>query len=231
MCFSAPASFSAAAALTTAGYFAVRKTTSHPQLPFAAIPFLFAAQQVAEGIFWLTATGSISPQWEVPAVLVFLVFAQVIWPAWVPVSVYFSETEKPRRRSLLVFVATGMALALYHTYCLFAFPVDAEVSGHHVAYTLSFPSPAGELGAVSYVLIGVLYVLVTVFPLFLSSAKRMNLLGLAVLASFFISLYFYTEYLVSIWCFFAALISGMVIWVVSERRPQLQAQLEKKAVN
>ena len=54
MCFSATASFSAGAVLLGLGTLAL-KTASRPrELPFAAIPLLFAIQQLSEGVIWLT---------------------------------------------------------------------------------------------------------------------------------------------------------------------------------
>lgn len=49
MCFSAPVSFSAGAVLLGLG------SAKRPrELPFAAIPLLFAIQQLSEGVIWLT---------------------------------------------------------------------------------------------------------------------------------------------------------------------------------
>lgn len=223
MCFSAGASFAAATVLGTIGFFSIRKVESRSQFVFAAIPFLFAVQQLIEGIFWLTAGGTVSSRWEAPSVMIFLVFAQVVWPAWVPLSVYLTETVIPRRRSLAAFLTVGVTLALYHLWCLFVFPVHAEVNGQHVEYSVNFP-PVGKN------ITGAFYVMVTVVPLFISSVKRVNVLGLTIFLSFVVTFYFYREHLISVWCFFAAVISGIVLWILSERAATAQSLLEKETV-
>ena len=57
MCFSATASFSAGALLLGIGTLTLRSALATRQrhaLPFAAIPMLFAMQQLIEGVIWLT---------------------------------------------------------------------------------------------------------------------------------------------------------------------------------
>lgn len=57
MCFSATASFSAGALLLGIGALTLKSALATRQrraLPFAAIPTLFAMQQLIEGVIWLT---------------------------------------------------------------------------------------------------------------------------------------------------------------------------------
>ncbi|RRJ46375.1 hypothetical protein EIM03_29860 [Pseudomonas aeruginosa] len=54
MCFSAPASFTAAAVLLGLGTVTMRRARSRRELPYAAIPLLFGVQQLLEGMLWLT---------------------------------------------------------------------------------------------------------------------------------------------------------------------------------
>lgn len=51
--FSATASLTAAAFLVGVGKVTLRKVERRAELPFAAIPFLFAVQQLTEGLLWL----------------------------------------------------------------------------------------------------------------------------------------------------------------------------------
>ena len=53
MCFSASASFIAAAALATTGVATLRMASRPSELPFAAVPLLFGIQQFIEGLTWL----------------------------------------------------------------------------------------------------------------------------------------------------------------------------------
>lgn len=54
MCFSASASFTAAAVLLGLGTVTMRRARSRRELPYAAIPLLFGVQQLLEGMLWLT---------------------------------------------------------------------------------------------------------------------------------------------------------------------------------
>ena len=54
MCFSATASFSAGAVLLGLGTLTVKSAHRRRELPLAAIPLLFAIQQLTEGVIWLT---------------------------------------------------------------------------------------------------------------------------------------------------------------------------------
>jgi hypothetical protein len=211
MCFSAEASFTAGTMLSVIGVYSVKQVTQRSQLAFAAIPFLFAAQQFSEGMFWLSAGGSMDAHWQAPAVMIFLMFAQVIWPVWVPLSVWLLEPDGRRKKILSSFLALGSLLGAYHLYCLLVYPSGAEISGHHVAYHLDFPKAISNLS-------GVAYILVTIAPLFVSAVARMRVLGFAIAGSFIVTIYLYTQHFISVWCFFAAVISGIVVWVVSERR-------------
>ena len=54
MCFSATGSFAVAAGLAGIGAVAVCRTKPPSHRLFAVIPLLFAIQQIAEGMVWLT---------------------------------------------------------------------------------------------------------------------------------------------------------------------------------
>jgi hypothetical protein len=213
MCFSAEASFAAGAVLSAIGVATVKRVQQRSLIPFAIIPFLFGFQQIAEGILWLTFTNKISPDWQPPMMIVFLVFAQVIWPVWVPLALWIPERQPARRKILLALVAAGGALAAYHIFCLFNYTVTAEVAEHHINYTRGFPEAFIIPSAI-------IYVLTTVIAPFVSSVKTMNLLAVVLLVSFLVALFFYKTYLISVWCFFAAVISVMVLLVINASRVQ-----------
>jgi hypothetical protein len=93
MCFSASASFGAGAALTVLGVLSLRKSESRSHIMFASIPLLFAAQQFTEGFVWLSFINPKFAGLNVWGTYIFMAFAQIVWPAWVPWSIYFLETN------------------------------------------------------------------------------------------------------------------------------------------
>ena len=59
MCFSATASFSVGAILLGLGTLTLKAARRPPELVLAAIPLLFAIQQLSEGVIWLTDRKSV----------------------------------------------------------------------------------------------------------------------------------------------------------------------------
>jgi hypothetical protein len=212
MCFSAGASFGASAVLGAIGIVTLKKAKAKNEIPFASIPLLFAVQQAAEGALWIgLSTGNES--WKHFPVYIFLIFAQLVWPVWIPFSIL--QFENDRRRATLIkgMLGVGSCISLYLLYCMLVYDVKAELHTGHILYTLSFP-------AAFIWITNVFYFVPTVVPLFISSIKRIQLLGLAVLASFVFSRIYFAEHLISVWCFFAGILSIVVVWIVSTLKKQ-----------
>ncbi|MFD2247670.1 DUF6629 family protein [Pontibacter ruber] len=210
MCFSAEASFGASAALCTIGVLAVRETQTREQTLLAGIPFLFSAQQFTEGIVWLGERHTSFASLQQPATYLFLVIALLVWPTWIVFSVFMLEKEVWRKRLLAALLLLGVLVASILGYGLFSFPVKAEVLHQHIHYRLEFKQ----------LLVGrssILYFIPTVVPPFVSSVRLMWLLGLALLVVYVIAKVYYTANIVSVWCFFAAIISAVVLLVLRKQ--------------
>ena len=200
MCFSATASFSAGAFLLGVGVLTLRAARRPRQLPLAAIPLLFAIQQLVEGVIWLTFRYE-APQLNTVMTHVYSFFSHVLWPAYVPVAVLLIEPASRRRRALLVFVAAGVAVGAYLLYVLVAFPVVSRTIGQHVEYV----SPHFFAAAVI-----TLYLLSTAFSPILSTHRMVKVFGVLALSSFALAYAFYATWFISVWCFFAALLSAVI---------------------
>ena len=209
MCFSATASFSAGVVLTVIGVATIKKVRHPSQIMFAFIPLIFAVQQIAEGILWLTLPNPAYVTAQVSFTYIFLFFAQVVWPLWVPLAILLLEKENLRKRVQTVLVAAGALVGVYLAWCLVRFPVQANIIGYHVDYTLNFP-PALRIYCI------VLYALASIIPPFFSPIKRMWMLGVAIAVSYIISVIFYERYVLSVWCFFASVISISVYVIMRE---------------
>ena len=86
MCFSATASFSKSALLLGMRTFAV-KATKHPrEWPFAAIPLMFAFQQLIEGVIWLIFSVG-APLLNMAMTYAYSFISHVLWPVYMPVAV------------------------------------------------------------------------------------------------------------------------------------------------
>jgi len=207
MCFSAGASFGAGAVLGAIGIVTLKKAKTTNEIPFAAIPLLFGAQQVAEGVLWIGLSSG-NESWKHFPVYIFLIFAQLVWPVWIPFSILQLENDRTRLTIIKGMLGMGSCISLYLLYCVLVYEVKAEIHTGHILYTLSFPAAFAWIT-------NVFYFVPTVVPLFISSIKRIQLLGLAVLASFVFSRIYFMEHLISVWCFFAAILSIVIFWIVA----------------
>ena len=203
MCFSATASFAAGTFLLGIGTLTLKQALASRQrraLPFAAIPLFFAVQQLIEGVIWLTFGGNATLLNSVMTHL-YSFFSHVLWPIYVPVAVVLMEPSGWHRRALVAFVAAGVAVGVYLLYVLVAFPVVSRPTGQHIEYD----SPH-FFAAVTMTL----YLLSTAVSPLLSTHRMGVVFGALALLSFGAAYAFYATWFISVWCFFAALLSAVV---------------------
>lgn|SRR3989338_8253485 len=200
MCFSASASFGAGVVLSVIGVASIKKAKSPSQIVFASIPLIFAVQQITEGFVWLSLSNPAYASLQEVATYNFLFFAQVVWPVWVPFAILKLEPKERRRMSEKILVVIGGLVSIYLAYCLLTFPVEAKIVGYHISYEQNYPAAISRY-------CGFLYIVATIVPPFFSQISRMWILGTTILISYIITTIFYTDYIISVWCFFASIIS------------------------
>lgn len=201
MCFSATASFTAGAALLAVGAITTSRARRSAELPFALIPILFGVQQLIEGALWLTFPDK-APLANSVLTLAYSFFSHVLWPIYVPVAVLLLEPVAWRRKVLAGIAAAGGALGLYLLYFLVTEPIASEVVGRHISYQ----SPHFYVAAVV-----TLYVLATCVSSFVSSCGTIRWFGVATFVALLAAYAFYAFWFISVWCFFAAVLSVIVL--------------------
>jgi len=217
MCFSAGASFAGGVIISAIGIVTVRKVHKPSQILFASIPLFFGVQQIAEGVLWLTIPLTGYETLRNFSAYFFLVMAQVIWPSLIPLSVLFMEESEKRKKTLKALLMVGMVLSAYYGYCLLNYNVNPQIKGFHVQYNNDFPR---SLAMASFIF----YLVATIAPLFVSSFKRMYLLGILMTFSCLVTGIFFTQYLTSVWCFFAAVISGVILWIMTATKKKFNLE-------
>ena len=200
MCFSATASFSAGIVLLGIGMLTLKAARQPRELAFAAIPMLFAIQQLSEGVIWLTFRYE-APLLNTVMTHAYSFFSHVLWPAYIPLAVLLIEPSGLRRRLLLAFVVGGLAVGVYLLYVLAAFGVASRPIGHHIEYDSPHFFAAATM---------TLYLLSTTVSPLLSTHRMVKLFGVLALVSFGGAYFFYATWFISVWCFFAALLSVTV---------------------
>jgi hypothetical protein len=200
MCFSATASFSVGALLLGLGTLTLKSASRAREVPIAAIPLLFAIQQLSEGVIWLTFRYE-APLLNAVMTHVYSFFSHVLWPIYVPAAVLLIEPPGWRRRALLAFVAAGVAVGVYLLYILAAFPIVSRPIGQHIEYVSPHFFAAATM---------TLYLLSTAISPVLSTHRVVKAFGVLALSSFAAAYFFYATWFISVWCFFAALLSVVV---------------------
>lgn len=200
MCFSAEASFVVGVALSGAGIATIKKVKIKKELPFAMIPFLFGIQQIVEGVLWLSFQYGL-PLLNHIATFVFMGFAYVFWPIYVPFSIGLLESDPDRKKILHIIQCIGLAVALYLLFFILNNPAISQVVNKSIIYTM--PAQYGVL------LVG-MYLVATCVSCLFSSHRIINIFGVLIGISFALTYYFYTASYVSVWCFFSAVLSVVV---------------------
>ena len=212
MCFSATASFTAGIPLLFVGVMAIQRVRNRKELLYALIPMLFAIQQLIEGALWLTFPAK-APLLNLFLTYAYSIFSHVLWPMYIPIAVLLLESMARRRKVLITIALAGTFIGLYLLYYLVRFPIVAEVKGHHIVYISPHFHALHTMG---------LYLLGTCISSLFSSHRVVKIFGAAAFLSFILAYAIYATWFISVWCFFAAILS----WIVLLYFPS--AQVENK---
>ena len=211
MCISAEASLTVAVGLGITGVATLRCAGAKPLPWLAAVPALFAVQQCAEGIVWLYLNGGFQ---QTPvsrtAQYVYLMFAYIWWPSYMPLAVALAEPIPWRRYWAFAAAVGGLCVSAFDTYYLFTTDLSPTVVGHSIQYGTGAVTARMTYGTVS------------LLPLFLTSIPKLWILGALSLLTFLIAKLFFPRTFISVWCILAA-VSSVVVWVVVKSYGQTPA--------
>jgi hypothetical protein len=221
MCFSATASFTAAAVIGSVGIVTLRSAAAKPDyriLALAAFPMLFAAQQVVEGLLWLDLTAPEPSALRGVLVHAFQGYAEVFWPVFAPLAALLIEPERHRKILIAGCLVIGIALSVYLLAMMLAHPYEASAGSGHIVYRNGNHYPTG---------IEAPYVVATTISLLLSSHKHVQLLALVILIGFGVAYVSFHQAYISVWCFFAAIASVMVYLYVRQRSAHVALEAKR----
>lgn len=234
MCFSAIASFIAAGFLIVLGVIGI--ALIHPRaspsmtaiqknalLTLAAVPLLFGFHQISEGLVWIDSNNH-------AAVRMFAYTAYTFWPIYISLSLALIEwTRSPsttqeegrycswprafplrvRRRLLILNVILGVVLFAVLTACLVeSEPITVEKETGRLDYVIC-SIPDGQTYLAVFV-----YAYAVIGSLVISSVKYTSLSGWASLIALVVTLVLWKAQFQSTWCFFAAILSFIVVLTV-----------------
>ena len=213
MCFSAGASFAGGVVISAIGVATIIKVHKPSQIVFASIPLFFGFQQFVEGCLWLILQHPEYARFQNMVMYTFLIMAQIFWPMMVPLAVLQMEQKKKKKRVLKIFLCIGLSVSLYYIFCLILFSVTPQITGYHIHYMEGSPK-------IPTFIAFIFYLIASIPPLFISSIKKTHLLGILMSLSCLVTIIFFTHYLTSVWCFFAALISAVIYWILSDSKKE-----------
>ena len=131
MCFSPTASFVSAGFTGTIGIIALARATGPREWPLASVPIFFATQQSIEGLLWLNLPSDPASALAIDLPLLFLFFAEVFWPIYVPIAVLLVEPSARRRFLMSFCLAVGLCIGLYLLWWILTHTHSASIVDDH----------------------------------------------------------------------------------------------------
>jgi hypothetical protein len=203
MCFSATASFTASALLLLCSVAAFKRARKN-QYMIAAIPLLFSIQQFFEGFIWVgLAQGT--PVTKV--MYIFLFFAAIVWPLWIPFSLFNLTTKQSEKRLLIIPFIAAAIVVIAALSCFINYPIHVQILHYNLVYTIIAPPQLWLLATLCYLT-------ATLSPFFIVSKPLLWVMGSVLGISYLTSIIFYYKATISVWCFFAAILSVLTLLFV-----------------
>jgi hypothetical protein len=202
MCFAPEADAVAGVVIVAVGVDALRHVGSPKQLALAALPLLFGLHQLTEAFVWWGLQGHVSQSVERIALWMWLLFAFVVLPLLLPIAVDLVERSGARRRLIGAFAALGFVVAVALAIAIFRGPVDAQIQGRCIAYSVGALGNGREWT--------VLYVIAACGALLASSHRDLAALGGVNLVVIPLLMWLTVDGFVSLWCFWAAIASIVI---------------------
>jgi uncharacterized protein with ParB-like and HNH nuclease domain len=119
---------------------------------------------------------------------------------------------------------SGILVSVGASFALLFYQVTAVQVDRHLHYNIKIAGETKDLIR----LFSLLYLAPTILVTFISSVNRMRWLGILFSLSYIITLFFYSGSVVSVWCFFAALLSLLVYWIISGLQKQFDYVMLQK---
>lgn len=147
---------------------------------------------------------------------VFLVFALVVWPLWIPFSILLLEKVIVKRRILLLLLGTGILVSVYFAFRLITQSIHAGIVEYHISYYTGPRTRALDIA-------GIFYFITTFISPLVSSVKKMRYFAASIALTYLITGLFYQHFMISVWCFFEAVTSAAVFFIILDLHKSLPA--------
>jgi hypothetical protein len=170
-------------------------------LALAALPVLLAAHQLDETFVWWSLQGHLATWVGTLATWVYLFFAFVVLPVYVPLAVRAVEPPGPRRNAMTACAVLGVAVSVMLLVGMLRGPVTATLGDHHIAYGTGLSAGLVVVAA---------YVVATCGALLFSEHRHVAVLGAVNLVAVALLVKLAVDGFASLWCAWAAVTSGAI---------------------
>jgi uncharacterized protein DUF6629 len=202
MCFSAEADLIGGVVLAAIGLDAARHVHQrHDHLALAALPLLLAAHQLDEAFVWWGLEGHVSAEVGHVATWIYLLFAFVVLPIYVPLAVFALEPSGRRRLIIAGFAGLGALVSVTLLIAVLTGTVTAELGNHHIGYGIGLSAALAVTSA---------YVVATCGPMLFSGYRRLFRFGLVNLVAVVVLAVLASNGFASLWCAWAAVTAAVI---------------------
>jgi hypothetical protein len=228
MCFSATASFTAAALLMPMGLYAskIAWLRDSRYVPLAIIPLAFGIQQGIEGIEWLSINRNQTDMIRFGA-LGFLFFAYGFWLICPALGMFILEQRPWAKPRLLTIALIGLLFSASIYVPLWLYPnwLTVVVRQDSIDYQTQMIYDR----FLSRDILRLIYLLIVLSPLYLSNVDRIRIFAGLIALSLIASAYFFNYAFVSVWCFWSAILSLYIVYIVQTLPRSTPAQKDSTA--
>jgi hypothetical protein len=211
VCFSAQADLLGGIVVGAIGVDVVRHVDRRrDHLLLAALPLLLAAHQLDEAFVWWGLQGHVASGVGRVATWMYLLFAFVVLPVFVPIAVWALEPPGRRRWGMVPFAALGVVVSGVLLHAMLHGPVTATLGHYHLSYSTGLDAGLVVEGA---------YVVATCGSLILSGYRDVAVFGVVNLVAVAFLARLEIDGFASLWCGWAAITSAAVAFHLRFGRP------------
>ncbi len=176
------------------------------------MPVMAGIQQFMEGYVWMGLSGGDSSMVWLGA-MGFIFFSWLLWPIWIPFSVYVLEPPESRRKNMFLYFAlagTALGLALYIPHLLYPDWVNVTINRDSLAYEgtmlLDYLIPRWLTYAI--------YMFLLIAPPLMSTYLHIRLFGLTLIAIVSVVYFFLVYAYISFFCLLAGIGTLHLIYII-----------------
>jgi hypothetical protein len=213
MCFSPTGDLVGGSVVVAIGIDACLHVKGRPEyLAVAALPIVLGLHQIDETFVWWWLQGHASQTTGHIAMWIYLLFALVVLPTMVPVMFLFVEPRGPRRWRMVPFLMLGASVSVILLEAMLVGHPSVKLGTYHLAYSIGLHHGVAIIG---------LYILATCGPLLLSGFRTVVWFGVANVAAVIALALLCASGFTSLWCFYAALLSGAIALHLRYAQPRV----------